>query len=121
MVFWQFGDNYDQAAGLKLTHTKQRGAKSFLLTSPLRYIGFTPVEDGVVFEEMNGPLLVRLLLYEAVYKDDRSALLPGPDGSSHLLSLAEGDPVVSLVIRLQEEGIDPLVFFVSGVRCRAIG
>ena len=27
MVSWQFGDNYDQAAGLKLTHTKQRGAR----------------------------------------------------------------------------------------------
>jgi len=26
MVSWQFGDNYDQAAGLKLTHSKQRGA-----------------------------------------------------------------------------------------------
>jgi hypothetical protein len=26
-MIWQFGDNYDQNAGLKLTHTKQRRAK----------------------------------------------------------------------------------------------
>jgi hypothetical protein len=31
MVSWQFGDNYDQAAGLKLTHTKQRGARFFFI------------------------------------------------------------------------------------------
>ena len=69
----------------------------------------------------SSPFLFCLLLHDAIYKDDWRALLTGPDGASHLLSLAEGDPVGALVIRLQEEGIDSLVFFVGGVGCRAIG